>query len=280
VTPLRWLLTILSFATSVGVSIYIIVSGWPEGGAPLGLPLWAHGAALGVMAFDITARTWKVQFSARAVGVHVKFGAALRMGLGGDFAAAITPSKSGAEPARFLVLKEAGYHSAQILTVLFLELALELLSLLTIAITFFFALERSSSLMTALLSIVGAYATSMLVITAVLLVLSRRNAHGPPPAWATRLGISSGVWRRIQRMMRHVKVSVAGLGKARPLPMLASYLISVAHVFARLWMLPLLVYAYGDRPPIAPLLVWPMVLLYGSSAAPAPAGGGVVEMSF
>lgn len=279
-TPFRWLLTILSFATSVVASIYIIASSWPEGGAPLGLPLWAHLAALGVVAFDITTRTWKVQLSARAVGAKLPFGTALRMGLGGDFAAAITPSKSGAEPARFLVLKEAGFETAQILAILFLELALELLSLLTIAVVFFLALDRSTSLMTALLSIVGAYATTMLVMTALLVVLSRRNVTGPPPGWAVRLRMSAGLWRRVQRILRHVKVSVTGLRRAHPLPMAASFCVSVAHVFSRLTVLPLLVYAYGDRPPLAPLLVWPMVLLYGSSAAPAPAGGGVVEMSF
>ncbi|MBV6520180.1 MAG: hypothetical protein MNPFHGCM_00285 [Gemmatimonadaceae bacterium] len=279
-TPLRWLLTILSFATSFGASIYVVVSGWPEDGAPLGLPFWAHLGALAIVAADLTLRTFKVQLSGRAVGAIVEFGTALRMGLGGDFAAAITPSKTGAEPARFLVLKEAGYPAAQILAVLFLELALELMSLLTIAVVFYLTLERSGSLMTALLSIVGAYATTMLAITAVLFILSRRNTSGPAPAWATRLRLSATMWHRVQTTLRHVKVSVEGLVRARPAFILAAYFVSVTHVFARLLVLPILVFAYGDRPPVAPLLVWPMVLLYGSSAAPAPAGGGVVEMSF
>ena len=95
-TPFRWVLTFLSFATAVAASVYVVASDWPAGGAPLGLPIWAHLMALGIVAFDITARTLKVQLSARAVHVPITFRTALRVSLGGDFAASITPSRSGA----------------------------------------------------------------------------------------------------------------------------------------------------------------------------------------
>ena len=43
-------------------------------------------------------------WSAAALRIPLKFGTSLRVCLGGDFAASITPARSGAEPARFLVL--------------------------------------------------------------------------------------------------------------------------------------------------------------------------------
>ena len=265
-TPFRWILTFVSFAASVGVSIYIVASGWPAGGAPLGLPFWAHLSAMGIVAFDITMRTLKVQLSARAVNVMIPFNTALRMSLGGDFAASITPSRSGAEPARFLILKEAGYPVSRVLVVLFIELFLELLSLIAFTIVFFVAVGNSSSLLTALVAMVGGFAAITVASGAVMVVMSRRNATGPPPEWAKRLRINAVAWRRVQRTLRHMRESVASLRRASPLPLAAAYLFSVAHVFSRLMVLP--------------LLVWPLVLLYGSSAAPAPAGGGVVEVTF
>ncbi|MEP7346216.1 MAG: lysylphosphatidylglycerol synthase transmembrane domain-containing protein [Gemmatimonadaceae bacterium] len=279
-TPLRWLLTVLSFATAVGASIYVVAADWPEGGAALGLPLWAHFAAMGIVAFDITARTLKVQLSARAVGVLVSFTTALRMSLGGDFGASITPARSGAEPARFLIMRKAGYPVAQVLVILFIELLLEVLSLVAFTIVFFVLLDHSSPILTALVALVGGLATIFLTACGMMVVMARRNATGPPPRWARRFGIKPGAWRRVQRALRQIKVSMAALRRARPITLVAAYFFSVAHVFARLMILPLLVYAYGDRPPLAPLLVWPLVLLYGSSAAPVPAGGGMVEFSF
>lgn len=279
-TPFRWVLTFLSFATAVGASIFVVASEWPEGGAPLGLPLWAHIAALGIVAVDLTARTLKVQLSARAVRVPLSFRTALRMSLGGDFAASITPSRSGAEPARFLILKEAGFPVASILVVLFVELLLELLSLVAVVIVFLAVLDHSSTVLTALVAMVGGFAAVTVGSGAVMYLMSRRHAAGPPPAWVRKVGIGAGTWRRVQRTLRQLRVSMTSLRRANPLPMTGAYLCSLVHVGSRLMVLPLLVYAYGDRPPFAPLLVWPLVLLYGSSAAPAPAGGGVVEMSF
>ena len=45
-TPTRWLLTVASFLTVFGVSVHVIWSSWPVGGAPFGLPWWAHALAL------------------------------------------------------------------------------------------------------------------------------------------------------------------------------------------------------------------------------------------
>ena len=54
--------------------------------------------------------------------------------------------------------------------------------------------------------------------------------------------------------------------------MTAALVVSVLHVLARLLPLPVIVWSYGERTELAPLVLWPMVLLYGASVAPAPGG--------
>ncbi len=265
---------------AIGVSVYIIASGWPEGGAPLGLPWWAHVAALGLVGVDMVARVLKIQLSARAVGVPVAFGTALRTSLGGDFAASITPSRSGAEPARFLVLKEAGYHVQSVLVVIFMELLLELISLLAITVGCFVLLDHSSAVVTALLAMVGGMSAFVLGGGGLALWISLRHGSGPAPRWVAAVGVRPPFWHRIQASLNHLRESMSQLRHAEPLAMSAALACSILHVLTRLAILPLLVYAYGDRPPLAPLIVWPLALLYGSAVAPAPAGGGVVELSF
>lgn len=279
-TPTRWILTILSFATAIGVSVYVIVSSWPAEGAPLGLPWWAHAACLGAVGLEIVFRVTKIWLSAKAVAVPVSFGASARTVLGGDFAASITPSRSGAEPARFLVLSEVGTPVPGILLVLFLELFLEMVSLVLVAGVMGIVLRDSGAMVRGLLATVVVYAGGILGSGYFAFTLARRRSSGPPPEWVRALGINAGVWRRVQKSLRHVRQSVTAL-KAADRGMLAlALLFSVLHVLARLLPLPIIVYSYGGNVSLGPLVLWPLLLLYGAAVAPAPGGGGVVEFAF
>jgi glycosyltransferase 2 family protein len=280
VTAFRWIVTLLSFAAAIGVSVFLIASSWPEGGAPLGLPWWGHLSALGAVALEIWLRAIKIQFSARAVGIPLSLGVSTRTILGGDFAASITPSRSGAEPARFLVLTEARLPVASVLLILFLELFLELISLVCITAVFAIVLDRSGRAVGTMTGLIGGYAAFVLGGGFFALMLARRNSHGPPPGWAPALGLHAGRWRRVQRSLRQLRESVAALRRARRSTMSAALCFSILHVLARLLILPIIVYTYGGNAPAAPLLVWPLALLYGGAVAPAPAGGGVVEFGF
>ena len=54
----------------------------------------------------------------------------------------------------------------------------------------------------------------------------------------------------------------------------------MAHVGLRLASLPVIVLGSGVAAPLTPLIVWPLLLLYGGAIAPAPGGGGAVEFGF
>ncbi len=276
----RWILTFASFIAAISVSVYVIVSTWPEGGAPLGLPAWTHLLLLSCVGVEILLRVAKIYFSARAVGIPITLGTSSRTILGGDFAASITPSRSGAEPARFLVLSEAKTPVGGIIVVLFLELFIEMLSLAVVAGALAIIFKSSGEMVRGLLVTVLLYAAGVLAVGAAATMLAKRHANGPPPSWLRSLGVSVGVWRRLQRSLRQMRQSVASLRHAHPGYMLVAIVCSVLHVAARLVTLPVIVYAYQGAVALAPMLLWPLLLLYGAAIAPAPGGGGVVEFAF
>jgi uncharacterized protein (TIRG00374 family) len=275
----RWLLVLVSFAAAAGVALWVIRSHWPAGGAPLGLPWWAHLLALGAVTFELTLRSAKIALSARACGIPLQFGTAARATLGGDFATAITPARIGAEPARFLVLREAGVPAARALLVLFLELFIELVSLVIIAGVLLAMLPASGALK-GVAAMVGGYAIVVLGLGAGAWLLSRRRTYGPPPGWARALGLGAGFWRRVQLGLRNLRGSVEAMRHAKPSLMAASLACSVAHICGRLMALPIIILALGAKVNLTSLILWPLVLLYGGALIPAPAGGGAMEYGF
>lgn len=204
----------------------------------------------------------------------------MRVCLGGDFGAAITPARSGTEPARFFVLAQAGVKPVSALILLFSELFLEVLSLGVLVAVAAIAFSGQGTLVAALIGVTGAYAAFLLGIALLGMILARRNASGPPPAFVRAVGIHAGHWRGVQLALRQLRTGMSGIRRARPMPMMAAFGFSVVHVMLRLSVLPIIVLAMAPGVDLAQLVLWPMVLLYGSSVAPMPGGGGLVEVAF
>ena len=153
--------------------------------------LWRSPPSL----FEILTRSWKITWSAKAAHIELGFMTALRTTLAGDFGASITPARSGAEPARFLVLAEAGVETSSALVVLFAELFLEALSLATVVIIVAIVFRHAGVVLGALVGVVGAYAGFVIGIAVVAVVLSRRHVGDAAP-WARRLGLGGKRWDR------------------------------------------------------------------------------------
>ena len=278
-TPTRWLLTAFSFAATIGVSIYMIL-GWSHQGTSLSLPLRAHVFALLAVAVEVLARSLKIRWSARAAGIRLKLSTAARTCLGGDFAAAITPARSGAEPARFFILAEAGLPSSSVLIILYAELFLEVISLAAVVLCVALVFRDAGAVLVTLVGVVGAYAAVVLGIGALALFLSRRNASGPPPRWARRLRLHARRWRTIQRALRKLRATIDSVERIHRKAAVAALLASFVHVAIRLTVLPALVLTSVATVPLAPLALWPLGFLYGAAVVPAPGGGGAVEVAF
>ncbi|MBA3919633.1 MAG: hypothetical protein C0516_13730 [Gemmatimonas sp.] len=280
----RWLLTLLSFALMLGASAWVVWPHWPADGMPwLAWPV--HAVALATVTAELLTRAFKIQASARACGIALRFITALRVCLAGDFAAAITPARSGAEPARYLVLAESGTGPAERVLVLFLELFLEMWSLLLVCSALAVVFHGCGASAAGLAALVGGYSTLVLTLGAVGWVLSQHHARGPVPDWAVRLRVSPGGWRAVQRLLRGLRRSVLALRHAHPGHMALALGGSVLHVLGKVATLPLLVFLSAPDFPVtlenlAPLVLWPLALFYGGVVVPAPGGGGFIEGAF
>ena len=276
----RWLLVAASFAATLGISGYILWSGWAKSGAPPTIPLAVHALALAAVLAEILTRTIKIQWSASALRIPLSFAAALRVCLGGDFGASITPSRTGAEPARFLVLAEAGVPAAGSILILFTELFLEMTSLCLLCAILAGAFHGSGQVVSLMTAMIGGYAAIVVSIGAFGYLLAHRSAHGPPPDWARSIGLGPARWRVIQRALRSLRSGITALRHARVMPMIGAFFASMLHVSLRLAVLPIVALAMDPSLPLAKLVLWPLVFLYGGAVAPAPGGGGAVEFGF
>lgn len=280
----RWLLTALSFAAVIGVSIYAVRSGAPHG-VDLKIPLRAHLLAFAAFLLEVGARALKLTSSAKAVRTRLPFSTAVRTSLGGDFGAAITPARMGAEPARFLILAEAGVAAADAMVILYCELFFEMISLAIVVVAAAVLFPASNSALAAMIGVVGGYSAFVLGLGGVGMVLARRNVGDEPPPWALRLRLKGKRWEIVQRWFGRVRTTVAAFRQMRYGWAALSLLASVIHIAVRFTILPIIVYAIAPASPttpvpLGPLVVWPLGIVFGAAVVPAPGGGGAVELAF
>ena len=275
----RWLITVVSFAAAIGASVYLVVDSWSNAGGMAALPLTGHLLAMGVMTVEVGARVLKLYYSARALRIPFSLWTSLRTNLGGDFGGGITPSRSGGEPARFLILSEARMAPTAAILLLFAELFQEMLSVLIIAVVLAMIFSGAGAIVGGVLSVAVAYSIFVLVMGYAGFALSKK-ANGPPPVWARAIGFNAGRWRRIQTGLRALRERLTSLRTAHFGLFGWATALSGLHVLARLAVLPAIVFSYDRTVELAPLVLWSLALLYGANAAPAPAGGGLIEVAF
>jgi uncharacterized protein (TIRG00374 family) len=276
----RWLITIISFAAAIGVSVYLVYRSWREAGTLAALPVSGHLLALAAMTIEVLARVGKLQLGSAAVGVPLSFMTALRVNLGGDFGAGITPSRSGSEPARFLILSESGMRATPSILILFVELFLEMTSVLLFAIVLSLVFRGAGAIVGGVLSVALGYCAVVLGLAYAAMMLARHKRNGPPPRWARAIGLNALRWRRVQGGLRQLRERLSLMRSARRGLMVWAFVLSLVHVAARLSVLPALVFSYDRDASLGPLVLWPLALIYGGNATPIPAGGGVIEVAF
>ena len=275
----RWLFTALSFTAVFAASVYFIARWWGEG-TSINLPLTAHLLALACVATEVVSRSWKISFGARAIGLRLPFMTSMRTCLAGDFGASVTPARSGAEPARFLVLAEAGIPASQALVVLYMELFLEMFSLATVVAVVAIIFHEAGAVLGALVGVVGLYSAFVLGVAALAYMLAKRPPRSAPPGWARAMFLNERRWHVVERWLAQVRITIEALRNVEMKWVVASYFASVVHVGVRLVVLPAIVYGAGGTAPLAPLALWPLGFLYGAAVVPAPGGGGAVELAF
>jgi glycosyltransferase 2 family protein len=280
VSAKRWLLVALSFAAAIGVSVYVVVTTWPETEQQALLEPPVHLVLLGFVALELVARGFKFKLNAMALRIPLHIRAGIRTSLGGDFGSAVTPSRTGAEPARFLILAEAGVPKGGILMLLFGEVFLEMMSLAVIVLALLMIFQASDGAFIGVLALAIGYALLVSTIGVIGVYLSRRPVRGKAPKLLRRVGMHGGHWRAVQRALRQLRLHIGQVRHARWGLLVLALIASVIHILCRLAVLPVLAYSLGSDATLGPLILWPLVMFYGGILIPAPAGGGLIEVVF
>jgi uncharacterized membrane protein YbhN (UPF0104 family) len=232
-------------------------------------PVQAHLICLGLVAADLLARAWRIQWIIRALGHRISLWDSFVLNAFGDAACALTPLRIGGEPARL-----AGMLRSRVpAPAAFVAISLEVLAAWPVIIVAAGWLawryapewwdEAGPRLSTA-----AATAWPWVLAVVVLSLLAWR--------WA-RLKVASPAARQLRRPVRRAMVYWRRMPRW---PLLASVPMSLINLATRVAILPVLALTLPSPPPIGPLAVGSFALLYSQLILPTPSGAGAVELGF
>lgn len=230
-------------------------------------PFEAHLVCLALVALDLVARSWRIQWIVQGLGHRLSFRDAFILNTFGDAACALTPLRIGGEPARL-----AGMLRSRVPAVAaFVAISLEVLAAWPVVIVAAgWLIWRYSPEWWATAgprlgrALVESWPWLVVVIAASLLawLYARRLA---PASHQLRRPI-----RRVRVYWRRIPVGV----------LVASVPMSFLNLATRVAILPVLALTLPDPPAPGPLAVGSFALLYSQLVLPTPSGAGAVELGF
>lgn len=273
---------LVSFAAAVGATAWIVSRSAADIGTALTfLAPPIHLFALAAFGVELVARGARVAWVARGLGLPLRLSTSIRAQLSGDAAGAVTPSRVGSDPAKIVVLQSDGAGLGSCGALLVAEMGAEAGVLLLCAVAMLFGPWSpwwSAG--------IASYALTVSALGSVAFLVSRVSGAEPPRLWM-RVGLGAGRWKVIQSTTRDFRRDARRLRDLRPARIVAVLTATLVHIGARVAILPLLVLPAGGLASIplpseglAPLVVRPFAVLYGSALLPPPGGGGGVEIAF
>ncbi len=279
----RALLTGLSLAAGAGVCVVAL---WAGPGAHPWTALqgasWPLlGLALAVAVAEPLLRAVRLRFFTRALDGRLSLWTSARITLVGDFAAAITPSRLGGEPARLYALTRVGLSSGAAGAVLLGEFLTDLCALiLLMAVALGLSGSGAGSIWPSMALLAGGGAAIGLalrwpsVLDRLWVPLSARR----PTTWALR---KAGIERFSPgRWAAEVKDRSSVLLAARWRETALGGIYALLHTTARFAIFPLLTAAFAVPLDLRAAILIQMAIFYGLALVPTPGGSGVPEIAF
>lgn len=262
--------------TGVAVATVLVLrmSGGPE--ALFVLSPGNHLAALGAMSLEVVMRGARFVILGAAMGVSVPLLIATMAQLAGDGGGAVTPSRSGSDPAKALILVRRGVRGGHIGALLVGEVVAEAILLPVCALILILSLE-SVSLPAMGATLTWSVAALTLVGVAVWLAPTRDSTA---PRLLQRFGVTGPRWERLVTIAADFRQAAGALRRMSQVHLALLAAATVGHIGARLLVLPALAGSALASENLAELLGWPFFLLYGAPMIPLPAGGGAIEAGF
>jgi uncharacterized membrane protein YbhN (UPF0104 family) len=231
-------------------------------------PLQAHLICIGLVAADLLARLWRIQWIVQGLGYRVTAKDAFTLNAFGDAACALTPLRIGGEPARLAGMLRSGVPA----TAAFVAISLEVLAAWPVIIV-------------AAGWMVWAYAPAWWVTVGPRLGTAAEHAWpwvvavilASVVAWKYARRITSPVARQLRRPVRRALVYWRRMPRW---PLLASVPLSAINLATRVAILPVLALTLPEPPPLGPMLLGSFALLYSQLVLPTPSGAGAVELGF
>ncbi len=231
-------------------------------------PLQAHLLCLALVAADLVARAWRIQWIVQGLGHRLTFRDSFILNAFGDAACALTPLRIGGEPARL-----AGMLRSKVpATAAFVAISLEVLAawpVIIVAAAWLIWRYAPEWWMLAgpRLSAAAAAAWPWVVLVAIASVI----------AWRAARRVASPAARQLRRPIRRALVYWRRMPRW---PLLASIPMTALNLATRVAILPVLALTLQNPPPLGPLTLGSFALLYSQLVLPTPSGEGAVELGF
>jgi len=231
-------------------------------------PLHAHLLCVALVAVDLLARAWRIQWIVRGLGHRMTVGDAFVVNAFGDAACALTPLRIGGEPARL-----AGMLRNRVpATAAFVGISLEVLAAWPVIIlaagwmAWRYAPAWWLSVGPRLASAAErAWPWIALVVLASVI------------AWIYARRVTSPVARQLRRPVRRALV----YWRRMPVwPLVASVPMTLLNLGTRVAILPVLALTVASPPDLGPVALGSFALLYSQLILPTPSGAGAVELGF
>lgn len=228
----------------------------------------AHIICVGLVGVDLVTRAVRIQWLARGLRRRTRFVDAFTLNVAADAAAALTPLRIGGEPTRFAGLMHAGLSASDTIALITVEGTMEYLSVVGIAA-----------------GVGWRYGGEWWRTVRSHLLPAMRHAL---PVVAIIVAVGIVLWLILRRLVPALSLHVGGtlrdaLRNARRMPawaIAATLPLTIAHIVARVAVLPVLVATLASPPPMGAVWVGSLALLYGQLFVPTPSGAGAVELSF
>lgn len=231
-------------------------------------PVAAQFICLGLVAADLIARTYRIQWILLGLGHRVSFGEAFTLNTFGDAACALTPLRVGGEPARLAGMLRSRVPPAAA----FVAISLEVLAVWPVIVV-------------AVGWLAWRYAPDWWATMGPDLIGAARRS------WPLVLGVTAlslAVWletRRVTSPLRHqlrrpIRRALVYWRRMPWWPIIASFPMTFIGLVARVAILPVLTLTLPHPPPQGAVWFGSFALLYSQLLLPTPSGAGAVELGF
>lgn len=228
----------------------------------------AHLVCAALVAGDLLARAWRIQWIVRGVGHRMSLWDSFVLNAFGDAACALTPLRIGGEPARLAGMLRSRVPAAAA----FVAISLEVLAAWPVIIV-------SAGWL------IWRYAPAWWLLAGPRLGAAASSAWpwilavgvASLLAWRAARGVTSPAARQLQRPIRRALVYWRRMPRW---PIVASVPMSLINLGTRVAILPVLALTLPSPPAMGPLALGSFALLYSQLVLPTPSGAGAVELGF